>query len=73
MYRWCWVGRLNTTCHLAVTTAGWKVNRSSVPFYFPTKRLLHIVLAESAAAIFEIERIIKQFKKHVHHKSIENF
>ena len=37
------------------------------------KGLLHIVLAESAAAIFKIKRIIKQFKRHVHHKSIENF
>ena len=27
------------------------------------KGLLHIVLAESAAAIFKIKRIIKQFKK----------
>ena len=35
--------------------------------------LVHIVLAESAAAIFKIKRIIKLFKKHVHHKSIENF
>ena len=34
--------------------------------------LLHIVLAESAAVIFKIKRITKQFKKHVHHKSIEN-
>ena len=26
MHRWCWVGRLSTTCHLAVTTAGWKIH-----------------------------------------------
>lgn len=37
------------------------------------KGLLHIVLAESAAVIFKIKRIIKHFKKHVHHKSIDNF
>ena len=38
------------------------------------KGLLHIVLAESAAAVFKIKRIIKQFKKkRVHHKSTENF
>ena len=37
------------------------------------KGLLHIVLAESAAVIFKIKRITKQFKKHVHHKSIEYF
>ena len=37
------------------------------------KRAVDIVLAESAAAIFKIERIIKQFKKHVHHESIEKF
>ena len=73
MPRWCWAARLSIISHLAVTTAGWKVNRSSVPFYFPTKGLLHIVLAESAEAIFKIKRIIKQFKKHVHHKFIGNF
>ena len=26
MPRWCWVGRLSTTCHLAVTMEEWKID-----------------------------------------------
>ena len=26
MHSLCWVGRLSTTCHLAVTTADWKID-----------------------------------------------
>ena len=39
------------------------------------KGLLHIVLAESAAVIFKIKRITKQFKKHVQQifSKIRNF
>ena len=37
------------------------------------KGLLHIVLDESAESPLRIRHIIEHRKKHVHHKSIENF
>ena len=44
--------------HFPVRLAGWLHGNQ-----YYKKRLLHIVLSESAAVIFKIKRIIKQFKK----------